>query len=793
MKDLPQIKLELKELLTESIPSVIERLQELLPEGSSKLSDVLLLEGRFNEENRKLLRGTIDNEELKLAYNRIRASLMDLIDALTDADLSQGESVSDNKKAPQKGELLYRIPREMQLNERAKCIVRIAMSEEEIIKNLELDTNVELRSLDRISNLMQVTIIDPNHDKPFAIASISESEQMVLEDGYTEWVFYVTPLKEGTYPLIIKVAVIELVFNKERKREIVLEEEVAVTTKAPDPAAYGEEMKLGAAFMMGGGATAGATEASGSEPPVRESAPTASSVPPPQASPASSGRMGWVRAAAGVVGVLLIAVVGFQLFSGGGSTGPGDTDQWVAMDARAPNQYASSSRTFTASAPDIQIIEKPEVFSTVTERVQLSAASTKYQVIPAQASTETEQIEVATSYEGYQCIDPVFTDTKEEVQVGERFGDPERRDIQYEMQKKQVMVRPAYTTYECIPPSFDIKKEKYIAVAAYNRKESFPPKFETVEEVVSKGYSYVEYAKPEYETAESIEISPATTEWVLRKKEGCDSENINDCMEWVEETIPAVTQEVPGVVLTGCPEGFEFKDGICERTVEVPDKVVTKQVVSDPGGVKDVRVEPQYKEIEKKVYKGKGKFREKKVPAEYRTIEFKVIKNIKGASRDSIIPIFETIAVKKIKSKARTKPMKVPAQYRTITMRVMRDEQVREVNVPPQYRTETHKVITKPKEQEIQPFDPPKTETVDTRVLVKKGGNTIQVKVLKDPSESVVRQVQERLKGSGHYSGPINGIWNAESITALNKYQNQNMLPIGGLDKETLGKLGVNY
>lgn len=56
-------------------------------------------------------------------------------------------------------------------------------------------------------------------------------------DEYTEWRFYVTPLREGQYILEVKVAVIELVDGEKELRERVLEEEVQIISRNAAPAA----------------------------------------------------------------------------------------------------------------------------------------------------------------------------------------------------------------------------------------------------------------------------------------------------------------------------------------------------------------------------------------------------------------------------------------------------------------------------------------------------------------------------------------------------------------------------
>lgn len=229
---LEDLKIKLKKMIAgEGISACIAALKEVLPERSERFEDVLLVESRQNEANRQRLRNLISNEDLQITYARIREDLMGLIDLLNETDFEVPD-IDDGKiktKPVKKGSILHRIPGQMQLNTETKCIVRIALDEEVIIKNIDLDEDVVLKSI-RVSDIMQVALIDPSDEHPFKINAISSAEQFVDEDDFTEWIFYVTPVLEGTFPLLLKVAVIELLHGKERKREIVLEESIHIVT-----------------------------------------------------------------------------------------------------------------------------------------------------------------------------------------------------------------------------------------------------------------------------------------------------------------------------------------------------------------------------------------------------------------------------------------------------------------------------------------------------------------------------------------------------------------------------------
>lgn len=236
-KLLPELQQELRDQLVDDLAGALKTLQQLLPPGSEKHQTATTLLGKLNDTNKARLRSTISNEDLQLVYNQLRSDLLDLIDGLTAADFESAAAMPESKKAKQ-GEILYRIPDTMPLGRETRCLVRIALNADAIVENITFDEYVTLKPLSRISDLMQVELLDPGKDPVFEIRSISSPEQFVEDEGYTEWLFQVTPLRAGTFSLLIKVSVIELILGKERKKEIVLEEEVQVRANqqtAPEP------------------------------------------------------------------------------------------------------------------------------------------------------------------------------------------------------------------------------------------------------------------------------------------------------------------------------------------------------------------------------------------------------------------------------------------------------------------------------------------------------------------------------------------------------------------------------
>lgn len=129
-----------------------------------------------------------------------------------------------------RGSILYQIPEEMELGKDTKCVVRIAFDEAVLRKELAISEATVIKSI-KVSQLMEVELIDPLTTGNFEIRPINEQEQIIDKTDFTQWLFYVKARNAGKFPLFLKVTVIELVYGKERKKEIVLEETVHVVTE----------------------------------------------------------------------------------------------------------------------------------------------------------------------------------------------------------------------------------------------------------------------------------------------------------------------------------------------------------------------------------------------------------------------------------------------------------------------------------------------------------------------------------------------------------------------------------
>ena len=281
MKSLTDIQKELRDILPEGIDLTLQALKNYLPNGTDKYKDLILIASRYMETTRQLLQGVVSNEDAQIEFNKIRKDLLGFIDSLQESHLQEpGAAGSTGKPDVYNGEVLYRIPPKMKMLEEVKCIVRLAFDRKQLTEDLELEEHDVMKDI-RISDVMGVELMDPSNSA-FEIRTITDSVQMVEKDLYTEWLFYVKPILEGTHPLMLKISVIEIRDGVERKRNVVLEEKIEILASVPPEVASASKFES-AGYMMQVTGTAGAElpgAAKDVQPPPLEPAPPAHNIPP---------------------------------------------------------------------------------------------------------------------------------------------------------------------------------------------------------------------------------------------------------------------------------------------------------------------------------------------------------------------------------------------------------------------------------------------------------------------------------------------------------------------------------
>ena len=230
MKTLETIQAELREIVSQGNDLAIAVLKKRLRPETEKYQALLVLEAKYHEVSRQLIQDIITGEVATLEFNKCRESLLEFINTLQATDVPElavtstdGSGLADVYN----GEVLYRIPKKMAVGVEEECIVRLAFDRKLLLHDFQVQVGDVMKDL-RIADVMGVELIDPNSDKAFAITTVNDTVQIVEKDLVTEWIFCVTPLKEGQYPLVLKISIIEIVNGIERRRNEVLREKVEI-------------------------------------------------------------------------------------------------------------------------------------------------------------------------------------------------------------------------------------------------------------------------------------------------------------------------------------------------------------------------------------------------------------------------------------------------------------------------------------------------------------------------------------------------------------------------------------
>lgn len=83
-----ELKALVSKLLVDDLDLALKTAQEGLPEAVPKAKQVLLLLGKQADLKKGITRGILSSENIELGTNQVRSSLLDLMDTLTEGDLS---------------------------------------------------------------------------------------------------------------------------------------------------------------------------------------------------------------------------------------------------------------------------------------------------------------------------------------------------------------------------------------------------------------------------------------------------------------------------------------------------------------------------------------------------------------------------------------------------------------------------------------------------------------------------------------------------------------------------------
>lgn len=278
------------------------------------------------------------------------------------------------------------------------------------------------------------------------------------------------------------------------------------------------------------------------------------------------------------------------------------------------------------------------------------------------------------------------------------------------------------------------------------------PTFDTLEEkvVIRPAYSYNKDVPPRYESeTQRIKIIP---------------EHIRI------EVIPAEFESTTERIVIKNQESY-----IQTATKISPDDLFK-------SGLAKVEVKPAYKIWKKTKKKKNCRSKEPEDCLEWELVEV--------PAQRVAIDIKEADAIS-FPTKQRPSTIE-PEQYVTVTTKVLKTPaSYKEVTVPAQYQTVTKQILVEPRR--VEQVQVPAEYKIVQRVINIKDGGFMEAREVVCRSEypRYTRKIQEKLKALGYYEDDIDGDFGKNTRIALMKYQQENELPMGQYDYDTLKKLNL--
>lgn len=90
--DIEKVKLEFKELVSIDLKKTLFSIEKKILQNSDSYDDLVILKSRFNKFTRDEIRGTINNSDREIAFNKITNSMLKFINQLCKSDFIENET-----------------------------------------------------------------------------------------------------------------------------------------------------------------------------------------------------------------------------------------------------------------------------------------------------------------------------------------------------------------------------------------------------------------------------------------------------------------------------------------------------------------------------------------------------------------------------------------------------------------------------------------------------------------------------------------------------------------------------
>lgn len=422
-----------------------------------------------------------------------------------------------------------------------------------------------------------------------------------------------------------------------------------------------------------------------------------------------------------------------------------------------------------------RLIEVPAVYETVTERIKIADATKEWKRGKAWVGKAVNVRPLRGFVVGKDGkVDGASVDTQGDFSDNTRLDDDVMCLVeipaQYQLISRQVLKTAASVREEVIPAEYGTVKRQVLSKEASTSEAVIPATYQTVshqeinvEKLRTAGYKFDELG--------DIVATP-NGERVLRAASVSGAGRVEKS--------------------TGAQSGVEGY--VREISSPAQYQTITRQVVDQVAAVRVIEVPATYKTVKTRVVDTAASTEELVIPAVFETVTREVIDRA-PSTREVIIPaVYKTVERKVVDQPVSSRKIPVAAAYETVRRRVI--DQVatlREEVIPAETKTVSHQVIDRPASLH-EVTVPAQYETLSYQVKVAEG-KTEQRAILceTNATPAKITEIQRALKKAGFEPGPVDGHLRAQTMKAVNRYQQANSLPVDGfLNLETVKALGVS-
>ena len=415
----------------------------------------------------------------------------------------------------------------------------------------------------------------------------------------------------------------------------------------------------------------------------------------------------------------------------------------------------------------------PAVFETVSEEVLVKPETNTVEIIPASFDVQEKEVLVKEAYTKLVAVPAVYRTETEEVEVS-----PERNEWVTRLDRRGIPASPALlAAAKTNGVDLDVAQPSQCFSEYY-----IPAKFETTEKevLVKEEAEQITVAEAQYEqTEETVMVKASTQDKVLTEAE----------YEVIEEQVMIEPAKAVWKKGTGPITRIDNSTGDIMCLVQIPAKYKTikKTVLKSAAAIQEVEVPAESIVVPVSRLVSDSSADRATVPAEFSKVEVTnkvadaafIWRNAEVAGEGTatgnticlkkIPAVFTSVKKQVIDAPATVKEEKVPAEYKTVQVKnVSAEAEEKRTIIPAVFST-------------VERQEKKSSERLEWRRVL------CETNMTRDTN----KQIQQVLKDSGYYNGPIDGSIGRGTLLSVEKYQKDNDLPTGGLTIQMLEKMGI--